>query len=118
MKLKCRIFGHKLGFEIFEYRSCIRTGCNHVEPARERPPCPPMLSRKIIISEFEPATGELVIDPRWKGEPVEVWPMPKHRTIHYRVHCVDNLTPQLLRICAGFEAYWKREWKEFRHMWE
>ncbi|NIA29464.1 MAG: hypothetical protein GWP06_06070 [Actinobacteria bacterium] len=41
MKLKCRILGHKLGWEIFEHRYCQRTGCDHAEPPRGSPPYPP-----------------------------------------------------------------------------
>ena len=39
--LLCKIFGHKLGWEIFEQRPCKRIGCNYIAPAREYPPCPP-----------------------------------------------------------------------------
>lgn len=42
ISLKCRIFGHKLGWEIFEKRPCRRIGCDHVGEARDRAPCPPM----------------------------------------------------------------------------
>ncbi len=48
-KLFCLLFGHKLGWEIYDSRRCKRIGCDHVEPAVERPPCPSMRMEKVWV---------------------------------------------------------------------
>ncbi len=47
----CKIFGHKLGWEIFEKRPCKRNGCDRIEPAKEFPPPPRMPPKRKICED-------------------------------------------------------------------